>query len=40
MEGDTSDNQVVWAVTDIQSVPKGSIIINPQVDSSKFVLID
>lgn len=28
---DTADNQVVWAVTDIQSVPTGSIIINPQV---------
>lgn len=25
------DARVVWAVTDIQNVPKGSIIINPQV---------
>lgn len=24
------DNQIVWAVTDMQSVPKGSILINPQ----------
>lgn len=26
------DNHIVWAVTDIQNVPKGSIIINPQVN--------
>lgn len=25
------DNHIVWAVTDIHNVPKGSIIINPQV---------
>ncbi|KAG5870285.1 hypothetical protein JTB14_002056 [Gonioctena quinquepunctata] len=28
--GDTVDNHVVWAVTDMQNVPRGSIIINPQ----------
>lgn len=31
IEKDLSDPQLVWAVTDIHSVPKGSIIINPQV---------
>lgn len=30
---EAEDNQIVWAVTDIQSVPKGTIIINPQVIS-------
>lgn len=34
---ESSDNQVVWAVTDIQSVPKGSIIINPQVNKFFYV---
>nr|XP_008195354.1 PREDICTED: cAMP-regulated phosphoprotein 21 isoform X3 [Tribolium castaneum] len=29
-EKDSSDSRIVWAVTDIQRVPKGSIIINPQ----------
>ncbi|KAF5274789.1 hypothetical protein FQR65_LT00372 [Abscondita terminalis] len=29
-EKDITDPQVVWAVTDIHNVPKGSIIINPQ----------
>lgn len=27
----SSINHIVWAVTDIHNVPKGSIIINPQV---------
>ncbi|XP_063918685.1 cAMP-regulated phosphoprotein 21 isoform X3 [Zophobas morio] len=27
---ESSDSRIVWAVTDIQRVPKGSIIINPQ----------
>nr|XP_023018412.1 cAMP-regulated phosphoprotein 21 [Leptinotarsa decemlineata] len=27
---DSGDNHVVWAVTDMQNVPRGSIIINPQ----------
>lgn len=27
---DKEDSRIVWAVTDIQRVPKGSIIINPQ----------
>ncbi|XP_060536408.1 cAMP-regulated phosphoprotein 21 isoform X3 [Cylas formicarius] len=31
---DRPENQIVWAVTDIQSVPKGSIIINPQASKS------
>lgn len=26
------DTHLVWAVTDIHDVPKGSIIINPQVN--------
>ncbi|XP_072388569.1 uncharacterized protein enc isoform X1 [Diabrotica undecimpunctata] len=26
----SDDNHIVWAVTDIQNVPKGSLIINPQ----------
>lgn len=29
-DGKCGDNQIVWAVTDIQNVPKGSLIINPQ----------
>lgn len=37
IEDDQRDTQVVWAVTDIQSVPKGSIIINPQVISPFFL---
>uniref|UniRef100_V5GV19 Uncharacterized protein n=1 Tax=Anoplophora glabripennis TaxID=217634 RepID=V5GV19_ANOGL len=28
---ETSSSHIVWAVTDIHNVPKGSIIINPQV---------
>lgn len=31
--GESSVNHIVWAVTDIHNVPKGSIIINPQVGS-------
>lgn len=31
VEEESTDNQVVWAVTDIQRVPKGSVIIDPQV---------
>lgn len=27
----TGDNQLLWAITDMSSVPKGSILINPQV---------
>ncbi|KAK4886028.1 hypothetical protein RN001_002299 [Aquatica leii] len=30
MEKDIGESQLVWAVTDIHNVPKGSIIINPQ----------
>lgn len=32
-DGKCGDNQIVWAVTDIQNVPKGSLIINPQVNN-------
>ncbi|XP_065166582.1 cAMP-regulated phosphoprotein 21 isoform X2 [Atheta coriaria] len=30
LQNDDDNQQVVWAVTNIQSVPKGSVIINPQ----------
>ncbi|RZB54402.1 cAMP-regulated phosphoprotein 21, partial [Asbolus verrucosus] len=30
LEKDSGDSRIVWAVTDIQRVPKGSIIIDPQ----------
>lgn len=31
---DKHDNPIVWAVTDMESVPKGSLIINPQVNNT------
>lgn len=33
-----ADTHIIWAVTDIQNVPKGSIIINPQVRTGNFAL--
>lgn len=30
-QGGNGETQIVWAVTDIQNVPKGSVIIDPHV---------
>lgn len=36
IEKEMTEPQLIWAVSDIHSVPKGSIIINPQVLRKSF----